>query len=212
MFEFCDIYQTLGCERNSAAGDFKVHKYNIISPHLLCKKLHSMPELVERTFVGKEGCLDTFWENASQQPWFLEHPAAQEIAADPSHCIPLRIHGGGAPVTKKSSTPFMTFCSAVVHDLPSLQSRQLMLALESKASPEMYEVMEIMAWSFKCFMDNKMPSHDHMGQPLEGPWAKNAGQPITGDYKLILCHAVGDWELLRDYFALDISSALLPFT
>ena len=203
MHEFGDIYQTVECGRKNAVGDFEVHKYNIILPHLLCKKLHSMPRLSERTFVGKEGCLDTFWEHASQQPWFLEHPAAQQIAADPSHCIPLRIHGDAAPVTKKSSTLFMTFCSAVVHDLPSLQSRQLMLALDSKASPEMNEVLEIMAWSFKCLMDNKMPSHDHMGEPLQGPWAKCAGQSITGAYKLILCHVVGDWEFLRDYFAFD---------
>ena len=104
-------------------------------------------------------------------------------------------------MTKKSSTLFMTFCSAVVHDLPSLQSRQLMLALESRASPDMYEVIEMMAWSFKCLMDNKMPSHDHMGQPLEDPWAKIAGPPITGDYKLILCHAVGDWS----FFAMTLT-------
>ena len=164
-----------------------------------------MPELFERTFVGKEGCLDTFWENASQQPWFLEHPAAQEIAADPSHCIPLRIHGDGAPVTKKSSTLFMTFCSAVVHDLPSLQSRQLMLALESKASPEMYEVMEIMAWSFKCLMDNKMPSHDHMGQPLEGP-----GQKLQVNPSLVITNSfyVMPWAI-GSFFAITLPSTAI---
>ena len=78
-----------------------------------------------------------------------------------------------------------------------------MIALNSKAYAEMDEIMEIVAWSFSCLMDKKMPSNDHTGQPLQGKYARFAGERITGDYKLILCHVVGDWEFLRDDFCLD---------
>ena len=200
---FSDCYHTVACGRKDGEGNIHEQKYNVILPHLLCKELHSMPGLFNRIFLGKAGCVESFWEHASQQPWFLEHPAAQQVAADPSHCVPLRIHGDAAPVTKHSSTLVMTFCSAVVHDLPSLESRQLMIALNSKAYAEMDEIMEMLAWSFSCLMDNKMPSNDHTGQPLQGKYARFAGEHITGDYKLILCHVVGDWEFLRDYFCLD---------
>ena len=103
-----DVYRTVECGRKNALGHVDVHKYNIILPHLLGKELYSMPDLFNKTFLGKAVSLDTFWEHASRQPWFLEHPAAHQVAADPSHCIPLRIHGDAAPVTKHSSTLVIT--------------------------------------------------------------------------------------------------------
>ena len=59
------------------------------------------------------------------------------------------------------------------------------------------DIMEVIAWSFRCLLTGVMPEYDLHGAKLKGKAAKWAGQPVP---KAILTEVRADWSWLKATF------------
>ena len=178
----------------------------IILPHEAIFELHTKaPHLFRDRFIGPEGLngLDEFWGRSLPQDWMQQHPGREFVETAPLSCIPLRLHGDDAAITKDTSALFINFGSVMVRDLPSTQSRILILASRLHRLVDDDAPLRVLAWSWQCLIDGVMPSRDHEGALLTGEREITAGLPIAGGFRFLLTQIVGDWKLFREVFRLD---------
>ena len=188
-----------------ADGQLRMQHIDVILPHQLIHQMYLIPDLFNTTMIGPlgEDGLHELWVQSSRMSWAACHPGRRHFVDNPKTCIPLRLHGDSIPVTKSVGMLILNFCSCMVRHLPAFESRQLLCAVRASKLLNLDDVMDVLKWSFNALMTGIMPVNDHLGHPLTGELAKDAGKAVAGPYKLLLCHVVGDWEFLRDYLDLE---------
>ena len=175
----------------------------LILPHELVHffYMHHYQEFLSR-FVGDLDRVEAYWHQSRGQSWLREHPGAHLVGRHPRRCLPLRLHGDEAPVTKKYGVLFLNFCSVMLRDQPSDLSRNLICALRNILI-NLEIVWEIIGWSFQVLLDGKMPSHDFEGNPLQGERGAMAGLPVAGDFYFLVTQIIGDWKWYYETFGME---------
>ena len=154
-------------------------------------------------FVGDTGLngFEAYWHRARGQSWLREHPGAHLVEQKPRRCIPLRLHGDEAPVTKGFGMLFINFCGVMLRDMPSDLSRHLICALRELLL-SFDTVWQIIAWSLQVLLDGKMPAKDWQGNDLEGERGAMAGSEIAGGFVFLVTQVVGDWKWYAETFGM----------
>ena len=160
-------------------------QFPIILPHEAIFELHTKaPQLFRDRFIGPEGLngLDEYWGRSLPQDWMRQHPGRESAETAPLSCIPLRLHGDDAAITKSVSALFINFGSVMVRDLPSTQSRLLVLVSRLHRLVDDDAPLRVLAWSWQCMLDGVMPSRDHEGALLTGERGKWQAFQSPGDF------------------------------
>ena len=178
----------------------------IILPHEIFHAFWSADstQFQNRFYPGGEQELHKYWHMTRNLPWRLEHGYNSVIERNPECCVPIRLHGDEAPVTKAECLNVLNL-SSCVSQLPSMFSRLLIWAFTAGFLLNFSVPLQILCWSLRCCAEGIMPHTDRSGQPFKkGSWRWHArGKPIAGGLRFILAQFVGDLNHFRDILEFD---------
>ena len=191
-----------------ASGNVENKELGMILPHEILHLIWSKaPNLFMQRFIGPHGeiGLREFWEHCAGEPWLQNHEYKQLVEAKGEKCIPIKLHGDDAPVSKRGcGYVFLNFAPLLVPFQETAHSRCLIAAFSTEMV-ENDELWQVLAWSLRSAALGVFPCLDHRGDPFpqDSARAKAAGRPIANDYRIILAQMASDWKYLKEVFHMD---------
>ena len=99
-------------KKASGIGGVEERPIPIFLPHEIVWVLFTYhPRLFERIFINSEEEVLRYWDRVRCEDWFEAHPGRAAVEKRPQCALPLRIHGGDAPVSKGCSGLLLNFGS-----------------------------------------------------------------------------------------------------
>ena len=186
---------------------FEPAKLPMLYPHDIVSTIwRTSPGKFEELFIGPEGNegVEKFWNTHRYEEWFLEHPNIADIEHEPSKCLPVKMWGDKAPVTRNLGISVLTM-SPVMSKLATMMSRVLLLLTVAGTVFDEAPFYERLAWSFAACASGKHPRYDWDGN-LFSPTSKRgalAGELLCGGFSIILAWVTVDEEWISEIFMFE---------
>ena len=199
--------------RKSGSNEMEVRQFPVFLPHEVVHHIFSAStckQFMER-FGASPNVLGKFWEESRKMPWYGEHPWAREIEANPTACIPIRVHADDAPMSKRTGI-FVANMSPCTPRLQTWLTRLLLFCFPTVLAiePHSYHpLFEVIAWSLKFLSpacNHLFPHCDHERRPWplrsqRARWSEE-GAVICGGWSFVFVQLCGDWKFFKDTMAL----------
>ena len=182
----------------------------VLLPHELMWALWQEDEAEFFSRVSGKCDMETFWAKSIRAGHVDDHVHRDKVTADPSACIPLRVHGDEAPISRAEGVMVLQFTS-VLSRLASTLSKFLMLALPmSLIVPKrtLEPLYTALVWSFTILATGVMPSCGHDGRVFDTKKkatayrSRAAGDCVMGKYLGIFMQLLGDLKWIKEEFRL----------
>ena len=194
--------------RHTNLGKF-VQKVPMLLPHTLSAAIYEhYPLMWERIIYGTRGTCVKFWSAVRGSPQFASHPVRHRAGFE-DHCIPLKIHGDGTPVTglgKGWSKMVDIFsCSSLLICGPTVLRNLMMFLIFQHLicrDPDhctMDVFYKMLIWSFRACWLGKKPKFDWNGKEMFYP---GAGEDLCGGFFFCVWALICDLE--HAYQAYDL--------
>ena len=176
--------------------------YSMLLPHEVFSFMYKHHLAEFQKFVVGNGLAD-FWAAVRPQDPRLESLPAHVPVGE--HLIALRIHGDNVPIGKGKSKSLdvisissMTACSGASWDTRYMLSaivEQCKFKGNDVTEATMDLVWRILIWSLLALQDNRWPSLDWNGNPLQG-WRGEKKGPLCGPYHFKVFGVAADLDYL----------------
>jgi len=179
------------------------HDVPLMLPHLLFGGLwRYYPERFDELILGSRGHCKKFWAAVKGSPQFLAHKVGK-VPGYEENCIPLKIHGDGAPVTGLGKgwgklVDIFSVSSMLVKPGPSLLRNMMLFMLfqhlicRADDHHTMDIVFSMFIWSFKACWEGRYPVVDWNGKKMD---YEDAGKELCGGYFFCVWSLICDLEL-----------------
>ena len=173
---------------------------------------HAMGEagLENELLVGNPDELEEYWRQNSDSAWLLSHPGRSHVERDPRSCVGLRLWGDDAVATKQDSLYALSVASVTTLHLTSLLSRILVFGIAVGRFVNLEPLWRALTWALEACLSGVMPSHDHLGEPLTGRRAANAGKRVCKSLHFLLSEFTGDLKFLVETLLLRFHHSTSP--
>jgi len=177
------------------------HDVPLMLPHMLFGALwRHYPEMFDEIVLGSRGHCKKFWAAVKDSPQLLAHKVGK-VPGFKENCIPLKIHGDGAPVTGLGAgwgklVDIFSVSSMLVTG-PSLLRNILLLMMFQHliCRSEDHNAMDIVStmfiWSFKACWEGRYPVEDWNGEKMD---YEGAGEYLCGGYFFCVWSLICDLE------------------
>ena len=195
---------------NNEYGEIVEGCLPVLLPHEIMWALWQQDEAEFFSRVSGKCDAETFWANSVACGHVEGHPHKDQIECDPSACIPLRVHGDEAPISRAEGLMVLQ-CTSVLSRLSSMLSKFLMLAVPmSLIVPQrtLEPLYAAIVWSFQILATGIMPSRGHDGRVFDTKKkatayrARAAGGRVMGKFLGIFMQLLGDLKWLKEEFRL----------
>jgi hypothetical protein len=102
-------------------------EHPFLLPSTWLKTLHQSPSVFRHIVLGPPGALSSFWETASRESWFSNHPVVQQ-ATDLNKVVPLGLHGDDVKYQKRQKLCVISM-NSVVSEGSTLDTRLVLTML-----------------------------------------------------------------------------------
>ena len=132
----------------------------------------------------------------------MVHPSREKAMQEPHTCIPMRIWGDDAVVTKQKSLYAVTICSLLCTRIAAFLSRFLAFAAPTCTFVSLDPLWQILGWDFDNLASGCLASHDHLGQHFASGSMRfaNRGKRIAGLFVFLVASVTGDLKFLVETF------------
>ena len=148
----------------------------MLLPHQLFANLfHNYGAVFEQIVVPNRRALTEFWSLQRNHPAFESHPLVGAPGFDPSHTIPISLHGDGTPVVgigKIWSRQLTTFTWTSMVGQPGLTKETLFpifFFFDETDKDSCKEFFKVLSWSINSLQEGVWPDRDHLGRMHLGP-------------------------------------------
>jgi hypothetical protein len=180
----------------------------MLLPHQVFAALHMDP-INARQRLGIDPA--SFWEKLAGTQYLRNHP----VVKDPvkwSRCLPLGFHGDSAKFTKQDSLMCLSWNGILAEGRDPLDNRHLIVALPTTwlLPGTLWQLTEVVAWSFAALLDGTWPLCDHRNQPwpADTAWAMQAGRPLADGLCACALDFRGDWQFQCQFWNFPTWNAL----
>ena len=166
--------------KHTSLGKF-VASMPMLLPHTLFAAIYEHYPLMWQRIVmpGKQTC-GKFWQAVRSSPQFASHPVKHRNAFE-EHCIPLKIHGDGTPVTGLGKgwgkmVDIFSVSSLLICGPTILRNLMIFLIFQHLICKEeghttLDTAYKMFIWSFKAMWIGKKPKYDWNGEEMFYPGA-----------------------------------------
>ena len=159
--------------KHSTLGKF-VHNVPMLLPHTLFAAIYEhYPVMWEKIIYCSRGACQKFWGAVRGSPQFASHPVRHRAGFE-DHCIPLKIHGDGTPVTGLGKSwskmvDIFSVSSLLVCGPTILRNLMMFLIFQHLICRDpnhstLDAFYRMLIWSFKACWLGKKPKYDWNGK------------------------------------------------
>jgi len=173
----------------------------MLMPHVLFAAIYEFyPLMWEKIIYGSRLTCQKFWRAVSGSPQFRSHPVRHRQGFE-DHCIPLKIHGDGTPVTGLGKSwgkmvDIFSVSSLLICGPTILRNLMMFLIFQhlicrdpNHCTLDVFFTMLI--WSFKACWLGKKPKFDWNGKEMFNP---GAGEDLCGGFFFCVWALICDLE------------------
>ena len=184
--------------RHCSLGKFK-HFVPMMLPHVLFAAIYEhYPVMWGKIIYGSRGTCIKFWNAVKGSQHFASHPVRHRAGFE-DHCIPLKIHGDGTPVTGLGKgwgkmVDIFSLSSLLICGPTVLRNLMMFMIFQHLICRDpdhctLDEFYKMLIWSFNSCWLGKKPKWDWNGKEM---FYKGAGDPLCGGFFFCV------WALIQD--------------
>ena len=186
--------------KHTTLGKF-VHSVPMLLPHTLFAAIYEhYPLMWEKIIYGSRLQCVKFWQAVRGSPQFASHPVRHRDGFE-DHCIPLKIHGDGTPVTGLGKgwgklVDIFSVSSLLICGPTILRNLMMFLIFQHLICRDgghntLDTAYKMLLWSFKACWEGKKPKFDWNGEEM---FYKGAGEDLCGGFFFAVWALICDLE------------------
>jgi hypothetical protein len=184
--------------KHNTLGKF-VQNVPMMLPHVLFSAIYEhYPLMWDKIIYGSRLTCQKFWRSVKDSPQFMSHPVRHRVGFE-DHCIPLKIHGDGTPVTGLGKSwgkmvDIFSVSSLLICGPTILRNLMMFLIFQHLICRDLDHCTldtfyRMLIWSFKACWEGKKPKFDWNGNEMNYP---GAGDDLCGGFFFAV------WALIQD--------------